>query len=526
MLNSVVSSYPFLTFFTPLKQANLQPKQTPPLKPISFTEPLPLSPHILGYTRFSTPIKILNYLGTLFLSISYILLPIPVISLLALFKTLTPTPIVNETEDAYEGFSLLLNEFAKRTKELGLTTYCRLWFRVTVPMHLRARECVARYLGERPEIENVDLGRPIVVTGLHRTGSTLLHRLLSLDPHSRTITPIDSWGGIPDPNIMPPHKSRHDQLTSSRAKSWYRTHQEWKQTAPEHFYASQRNHRFEPDIAEEELLFFSLHGKFSLLSVLLPPPAPGVRGGRGPAPHQPGDARAHRCGHARAPGGGATGTCIQAMHQVWAPKSHWVLKAPEHALYPEVLWDHYPGARIVVTERDVVESVLSTCRLYADDLRAYTTSLNLHSIGQAVLHQSLLKIENLTRFRTHLTLSNPHLATQTFFDVNFKSFIKSPISTIRSIYNHYGLEWSEEFEEAMERYLEEDKVRRRREARNGGAPEGFELEPLLGLERFGLTEEFVRGEVRKAEERGRMAVGEGVVKSVVQRERWVLVKEE
>ena len=43
-----------------------------------------------------------------------------------------------------------------------------------MPMHLRARDNVARYLRERPEVEGVEVGRPLVVTGLHRTGYVVL----------------------------------------------------------------------------------------------------------------------------------------------------------------------------------------------------------------------------------------------------------------------------------------------------------------------------------------------------------------
>ena len=50
---------------------------------------------------------------------------------------------------------------------------------------------------------------------------------------------------------------------------------------------------------------------------------------------------------------------IQLLSLRYQPKSCWLLKAPLHSFYPEVLLKTYPDARIIVTHRDHLEAVPS-----------------------------------------------------------------------------------------------------------------------------------------------------------------------
>ena len=73
---------------------------------------------------------------------------------------------------------------------------------------LMARENLVRILTNRlrfdahwrahPEIARIPLAAPVVVVGLQRTGTTLLHRLLSRDPANRWLA---SWEAV---NLAPP----------------------------------------------------------------------------------------------------------------------------------------------------------------------------------------------------------------------------------------------------------------------------------------------------------------------------------
>ena len=51
----------------------------------------------------------------------------------------------------------------------------------------RTREAIISYVSAHPEVAKIPIRRPLLLIGLPRTGTTLLHRLLSLDPVVRTL---------------------------------------------------------------------------------------------------------------------------------------------------------------------------------------------------------------------------------------------------------------------------------------------------------------------------------------------------
>jgi hypothetical protein len=50
---------------------------------------------------------------------------------------------------------------------------------------------------------------------------------------------------------------------------------------------------------------------------------------------------------------------LQLLSYRYRPESHWVLKAPLHALYPRALLREFPDARIIHTHRDPRDIVAS-----------------------------------------------------------------------------------------------------------------------------------------------------------------------
>lgn len=214
-----------------------------------------------GYKHFSFPVAALNKAGSLAAKYGLSLFPIPKAKLLNQIDALPDSPFLGDATSARTGFKLYLEEMTSRP-DLELSTYFRLATRTTFPNHLNARKTLVNYLNGHPEIAEIDIGRPLVITGLHRTGSTLLQRLLALDPRSRSTTAVDTWGGC-EGDIMPPAASRKELESSERARLFAKSTEEWEKAAPEHRYMFQRNHRFGPLEVEEEVLVLSLHGVLS-----------------------------------------------------------------------------------------------------------------------------------------------------------------------------------------------------------------------------------------------------------------------
>ena len=66
-----------------------------------------------------------------------------------------------------------------------------------VVRHLANRLMVEAEVQARPDVAARPVGPALVVTGLPRTGTTLLHNLLALDPASRTLRLLEALRPVP-----------------------------------------------------------------------------------------------------------------------------------------------------------------------------------------------------------------------------------------------------------------------------------------------------------------------------------------
>ena len=70
-----------------------------------------------------------------------------------------------------------------------------------VVRQLSTRLHVQDTLARNPEILDVPLRRPLIVTGIPRSGTTLLHNLLSQDPHGRPLRLWEIYRPCPPPEM-------------------------------------------------------------------------------------------------------------------------------------------------------------------------------------------------------------------------------------------------------------------------------------------------------------------------------------
>ena len=66
---------------------------------------------------------------------------------------------------------------------------------------LRARRALVDYVSAHPEVVETPIVRPLILIGLPRTGTTILHRLLALDPASRCLRNFECLEPIPPPRL-------------------------------------------------------------------------------------------------------------------------------------------------------------------------------------------------------------------------------------------------------------------------------------------------------------------------------------
>jgi hypothetical protein len=272
-----------------------------------------------------------------------------------------------------------------------------------------------------PEIDAIDVRRPIFVTGLPRTGTSILHELLACDPANRV--PL-AWE-IRHP-CPPPEAATYD--VDSRIERAERELRLWNEIVPEY-----------PTIHE-------LGARLPVECIML-------------TAHEFRSDQLAATNHALAYGAWLATADIRPAYR-WhrrmlqllgwrAPRERWVLKAPSHLASLDALLAVYPDACIVQTHRDplrVVGSVLSTLyatasircdRIDVDALRAWFSVESCAALLDAA-----------TRVRT--TDRAKHAR---FVDVVYSDLMRDPLRAIAELYRRLGLALTPHAEARMRDYL-------------------------------------------------------------------------
>lgn len=265
--------------------------------------------------------------------------------------------------------------------------------------------------------------QPLVVTGEPRSGTTLLHALLSVDPDSRALRFWEVMHPSPPPGMAAPGDARRAladaqwREINARLPNWLRSHP--------------YNDMLGDGLPEDERTWaFDFR-------VLTPTawwrvPMGMVVGGLPADP--PAQYRIHRM-------------MLQAI-QHGRPKKQWVLKG-FHAARFAAFFDCYPDARVLYIHRDPVQCIASRIRMAADLAEGLTGAVDLAQ--QSKLHTAL------GRAGFHAILGNPMIDDARIHHVRYPDFIADPIGTVRDFYAFAGRSLYPAAEAAMRHYLATNK---------------------------------------------------------------------
>lgn len=179
-------------------------------------------------------------------------------------------------------------------------------------------------IAEHPEIEDVEIKRPIIICGLPRTGTTHLHNLIAADPNLRYLPYWESLEPFPGPGED--ESARRDRCSTGL---------DLVDTSMPEF---KRMHDMTVDHAHEEiqLLANDISGMLFETTYHIPTFAAHYKA------HDQGSSYAHLKRQ------------LQAM-QWLRGGTRWVLKSPQHLEQFPTLYATFPDATFVVTHRDPVE---------------------------------------------------------------------------------------------------------------------------------------------------------------------------
>ena len=325
-----------------------------------------------------------------------------------------------EDDDNYlEGLAVILESYQK---EADLTPLGSKTSRVYLRGALAARLLAQAGWKQYPQYGEVRIERPIFVTGLTRTGTTALHRLLSADPAHQG---IQMWlAEYPQPR--PPRETWNANPVFARLNAQFEQHHiENPEFMGLHFMSA--------DEVEEcwQILRQSVHAVAYETLAHLPTYAQWLAKEDWTPVY-----RRYR-----------KNLQLIGLNDVG---KRWVLKNPSHLHALDALMATFPDALVVQCHRPVETIMASMCSLAEHATAGWSHTYVGATIGADSMETWSRGLERFNAVRAEHDPAH-------FYDVEYADFIADPIGTVESIYSYFGLPLSQAALQAMQNIHAESK---------------------------------------------------------------------
>jgi hypothetical protein len=340
--------------------------------------------------------------------------------------------------------------------------------------YLAARCAVLKFYSENQSFIQTHgkLRAPFIITGLPRTGSTLLQRLMAEDPDARS--PLTFEMESP----LPPMSQDGDPLGDPRIARSGDALKLLARIAPGFLEKLAESHLWSATEFEESYIYMLAHNGVAVMDAA-------NAGEEYVQVQQQGLYHAPVLRYER---------MFFTMLDAYRPaKSHWVLQAPNYA--PAFPWmaKEYEDARIVLTHRNPLVVLPSVCRLMESWCIAFTRDGFFDKHGFAKIVSEILK-PNLS-VPLQYRRDNPDRSRR-IFDCMYDELFADPVAMVKRIYSWFDLEVTPTFEQRMRTYLVNN--RQGKYGRHSYSLQEYGLDPQGLLEsnyeymqRYGFTVEDV-----------------------------------
>lgn len=236
---------------------------------------------------------------------------------------------------------------------------------------LTNRLTVESWFRAHPQIAETPLPPILVIAGLQRSGTTLLHRLLAAVPGTRALLSYEALA--PAPSLV-----EHRRGRDSRAAQARRAERALHYLAPDFFAI----HPIAAEAPEEDVLLLEHSFMSQVAEATLQVPrfsryletidvSPAYRYMR---------------------------RLLQLL-QWRKPGKRWVLKTPAHLEHLDLLLETFPEAKVVQTHRDPLQTVGSFCSMVAHGCGVFSDAIDPPAIGRHWLRKIARMVERASAVR-------------------------------------------------------------------------------------------------------------------------------
>ena len=301
--------------------------------------------------------------------------------------------------------------------EARLTVTGRLVARTELVRALRQRLLLTATWTADPTILDEAVSRPVFVVGTGRSGTSILHELLALDPANRV--PL-TW------ELLHPGEALGPNAATAR-EAGHQVHSFWADLQPA-YETMHHNHGDEPNecIFATMLEFLSDQwaGTYEV---------PSYSAYLVGADHTEAY-RYHR-------------KVLQTL-QRRARSDRWVLKAPSHLSQLRTLFAVYPDARVIQIHRDPLKTVPSTISLMGTLRSMRCEMVDVDTLAPWVSMGYAAMLDDTLDAR-----ASGELPDAAFVDIRYADLMADPTVTIRRAYAQLGLDVPPDFASTMTDYL-------------------------------------------------------------------------
>lgn len=290
----------------------------------------------------------------------------------------------------------------------------RLRARAEIQLILQNRLRLVDLWKKEPAIDEEVVRSPIVVTGLGRSGTTLLHELLACDPANR---PALLWELV---HTVPGAAAATGEGPS--VVDWVATTDAEIKTMDEMVPAFTAMHENGGHLPTECIFAFAHQFSSDIFTGIYNVPSYTVwKSGVDQAPIYDWHRRMLR------------------TLQWGKPTERWVLKAPSHLSHLPLLFSIYPDVRVAMTHRDPLRVVGSLADTMATLHWMHSNRVPHKDLVEFLCMGVELQMNGVTKERDSGSLPDGQIT-----DVRYRDLVADPIGIVKGLYEGWGLEMSDE----------------------------------------------------------------------------------
>ncbi len=311
-----------------------------------------------------------------------------------------------------EGLDVLLQSIEK---DANLHFFGRFGTRMVILTYMSQRLLFVEVQKRIPDVFCSEINAPFIIIGIPRSGTTILHRMLSVDPGN---------AGVPMWRLYRPFPfigKKDNRQATTRWELQFR-----RPIFPE----MDSKHIIREDKEEECIWMLGL----TLHSICFWVMAPVFSYSEWLFAQD-----RKKCYQEY--------SLLLKVQQLATPGKRLALKAPDHTPNLGTLLSAIPNARVIQLHRNPTTCLTSANSMFYSAHRAVTHDINVQRMAEINKKMYTHYLEGCQKSRSESAVNNAVL------DVQYDQLVKDPMQTVKDIYAHFGVLWSDEYEERLKSFL-------------------------------------------------------------------------